>query len=192
SASNQVKDDAQETQKTEGPIPSSSISSDYAAKYLNFDNIPSVDTEVVSMLDINVQHEVPRTSPLHTILVYVILEHTVSNPPEIVTTTSSTTISSLLSSLFPHLQLTPILTPITTEAITSTTVVPDSETLSAFHQRITNLERDVKELKVVDHSAALLSTIKAKILNVVKEYLRKSLDDALYKVLKKHDADIIK
>ncbi|GJZ58337.1 hypothetical protein Tco_0613831 [Tanacetum coccineum] len=53
SAGNQVKDDAQETQKTEGPIPSSSISSDYAAKYFNFDNIPPVDTEVVSMLDIN-------------------------------------------------------------------------------------------------------------------------------------------
>ncbi|GKC82341.1 hypothetical protein Tco_1138058 [Tanacetum coccineum] len=52
-ACNQVKDDAQATQKTEGPIPSSSISSDYAAKYLNFDNIPPVDTKVVSMLDIN-------------------------------------------------------------------------------------------------------------------------------------------
>ncbi|GJR73416.1 hypothetical protein Tco_0085781 [Tanacetum coccineum] len=64
---NQVKDDVQETQKTEGLIPSSSIFSDYAAKYLNFDNIPPVDIEVVSMLDINVQHEVPCTSPLLTI-----------------------------------------------------------------------------------------------------------------------------
>ncbi|GJS62373.1 hypothetical protein Tco_0657157 [Tanacetum coccineum] len=53
---NLVKDDAQATQKTKVPIPSSSISSDYAVKYLNFDNIPPVDTEVVSMLDINVQH----------------------------------------------------------------------------------------------------------------------------------------
>ncbi|GKF82672.1 hypothetical protein Tco_0244328, partial [Tanacetum coccineum] len=43
-AGNQVKDNAQATQKTEGPIISSSILSDYAAKYLNFDNIPSVDT----------------------------------------------------------------------------------------------------------------------------------------------------
>ncbi|GKC92192.1 hypothetical protein Tco_1157634 [Tanacetum coccineum] len=58
-ACNQVKDDAQATQKTEGPILSSSISFDYVAKYLNFDNIPPVDTEVVFMLDINVQHEVP-------------------------------------------------------------------------------------------------------------------------------------
>ncbi|GJR33413.1 hypothetical protein Tco_1109645 [Tanacetum coccineum] len=117
-AGNQVKDDAQETQKTEGPIPSSSISSDYAAKYLNFDNIPLVDTEVVSMLDINVQHEVSRTSPLLTILV------------------------------------------------------------------ITNLEKDVKELKTVDHSTSLLSTIKSEVLNAIKEYLGTSLDDALYKRLR--------
>ncbi|GJW71530.1 hypothetical protein Tco_0128447 [Tanacetum coccineum] len=112
---------------SEGPILSSYISSDYDAKYLNFDNIPSVDTKVVLMLDINVQHEVPPT--------------------------------------------------------TSTTVVSESETLAAFHSRITNLVKDVKDLKMVDHS---------EVPNAVKEYLGTSLDDALYKVLKKHDADIIK
>ncbi|GJW19307.1 hypothetical protein Tco_0026743 [Tanacetum coccineum] len=152
-AGNQVKDDAQATQKTKGPIPSSSISSDYAAKYLNFDNISSVDTEVVSLLDINVQHKVSRTSPLLTIPVSVIPEHTIINPPKIVTTASSTTISSIL---------------------------------------ITDLEKDVKELKTVDHSATLLSTIKSKVLNAVKEYLGTSLDDALYKVLQKHSVDITK
>nr|GEV18112.1 hypothetical protein [Tanacetum cinerariifolium] len=51
-ACNQVKDDAQATQKTEGPILSSSISSDYAAKYLNFENIPPINTEVVSILEL--------------------------------------------------------------------------------------------------------------------------------------------
>nr|GEV23266.1 hypothetical protein [Tanacetum cinerariifolium] len=81
SAGNQVKDDAQETQKTEVLILSSSISSDYAAKYLNFYNIPLVDTEVVSMLDVNVQNEVPHTSPLLSILVFVIPKHNVINPP---------------------------------------------------------------------------------------------------------------
>ncbi|GJZ50365.1 hypothetical protein Tco_0604555, partial [Tanacetum coccineum] len=47
-AGDQVKDDAQATvtaaldaQKTEVPLQSSSISSDYATKFLNFDNIPS-------------------------------------------------------------------------------------------------------------------------------------------------------
>ncbi|GJV35915.1 hypothetical protein Tco_1408392 [Tanacetum coccineum] len=163
---NQVKDDAQATPKTE---------------------------EVVSMLDINVQHEVPRTSPLLTILVSVIPEHTIVNPSEIVTTPSSITISFLLSSLFPRLQqLTPIPTPTTTKATTSTTVVSESKTLTAFHQRITNLEKDVKELKTVDHSSALLSTIKSKVLKAVKEYLGTSMDDSLQKVLQKHSGDLVK
>ncbi|GKC94232.1 hypothetical protein Tco_1159674 [Tanacetum coccineum] len=156
-AGNQVKDDAQVTQKTEGPIPSSFISFNYDVKCLNFDNTPPVDTEVVLMLDINVQHEVPCTSSLLTIP-----------------------------------QLTPIPTPTTTEVITSTTVVSESKTLAAFHQSITNLEKDVKELKTIDHSATLLSTIKSEVPNSIKEYLGTSLDDALYKVLKKHDVDIIK
>nr|GEV37453.1 hypothetical protein [Tanacetum cinerariifolium] len=60
----QVKDEAQTTVMAalaiEVPTPSSSISSDYAAKYLNFDNIPLADTKVVSIMDINVQHEVPQ------------------------------------------------------------------------------------------------------------------------------------
>nr|GEU92284.1 hypothetical protein [Tanacetum cinerariifolium] len=132
---NQVNDDAQVTQKTKGPISSSFISSDYAAKYLNFDNICPVDTKVVSMLDINVQHKVPQTSPLFTNLVFIIPEHNVINPLDTVTTASATTISSFMSSLFSHLQQsTPILTPTTTKATTSTTTVPDSETLIALHQ----------------------------------------------------------
>ncbi|GJU55481.1 hypothetical protein Tco_1229195 [Tanacetum coccineum] len=55
----QVNDDAQETvtvalatQKTEVQLQSSFISSDYATKFLNFDNIPSVDSEIISMMDI--------------------------------------------------------------------------------------------------------------------------------------------
>ncbi|GKC11157.1 hypothetical protein Tco_1007939 [Tanacetum coccineum] len=161
-----VKDDAQATQKIEVPIPSSSFSSDYAAKFLNFDNIPSVDTNVVSMLDINVQHEVPRTSPLLTIPLSVIPKHNVINPSETVTTASTTTISSLLTSLFPHLQQsTPIPTPTTTEATTSTTAISESETLVTLQLRVTNLEKD---------------------------YLGSSIDDAMHKVIQKNVADIIK
>ncbi|GJY86035.1 hypothetical protein Tco_0500061 [Tanacetum coccineum] len=168
-AGNQVKDDAQATQKTE------------------------VDIEVVSMLDINVQHKVSRTSPLLTIPVSVIPEHNVANPPEIVTTASSTTISSLLSSLFPHLQqLTPIPTPTTTEATTSTTVVSESETLAALRLRVTDLEKDVKELKNVDNPAKVISTIQSEVPKAVKEYLGSSLDNAMHKVIQKNIADIIK
>ncbi|GKA54314.1 hypothetical protein Tco_0753263 [Tanacetum coccineum] len=79
----QVNDDAQETvtaalatQKTEVPLQSSFISSDYATKFLNFDNIPSVTTEIISVMDIKVQHEDPssQTSPLLTVPVMIIPE----------------------------------------------------------------------------------------------------------------------
>ncbi|GJT60954.1 hypothetical protein Tco_1004487 [Tanacetum coccineum] len=67
-----------------------------------------------------------------------------------------------LSTRFPSLQQsTPIPTPTTTEATTSTTVVPNSETLTALHQRITDLEKDVKELKDVVNSTKVISTIKS-------------------------------
>ncbi|GJU16594.1 hypothetical protein Tco_1144560 [Tanacetum coccineum] len=65
-AGNQVNDDAQATQKTEGPILSSSISSDYAAKYLNFDNIPPKDVKELKDVDNStkfistIQSEVPK------------------------------------------------------------------------------------------------------------------------------------
>ncbi|GKE32599.1 hypothetical protein Tco_1451921, partial [Tanacetum coccineum] len=75
-AGDQVKDDdlatvtvAPATQKTKVPLPSSSISSDHTTKFLNFDNIPSADTKIISMMDIKVQHEDPSilTSPLLTV-----------------------------------------------------------------------------------------------------------------------------
>ncbi|GKF58500.1 hypothetical protein Tco_0172037, partial [Tanacetum coccineum] len=167
-AGNQVKDDAQATQKTEGPIPSSSISSDYAAKFLNFDNIPPTDTKVVSMMDINVQHEVPRTSSLLTIPMSVIPEEDVIKQSETVTTTSAPTISLLLSSLYPALQQIALIpTPTTNKATTSTIVVPNSKTLTTLHQRITDLEKDVKELKDVDN---FTKVIQKNVADIIKEY----------------------
>ncbi|GKE41095.1 hypothetical protein Tco_1464500 [Tanacetum coccineum] len=44
-----------------------SVSSNYTSAFLNLKNLQSTETEVVFMLDINVQHETPRTSPLLTI-----------------------------------------------------------------------------------------------------------------------------
>nr|GEU39769.1 hypothetical protein [Tanacetum cinerariifolium] len=57
---------------------------------------------------------------------------------------------------------------------------------------VAHVQMDVKEIKNVDHSSKLISTIKSKVLNAVKEYLGTSPDDALYKVLQKHSADIAK
>ncbi|GKF16933.1 hypothetical protein Tco_0061851, partial [Tanacetum coccineum] len=63
----QVKDDAHVTltaayviQKTEGPMQSSSVSSDFASQFLNLDNVPPVENEVVSMMNVKVRHEEPN------------------------------------------------------------------------------------------------------------------------------------
>ncbi|GKA59678.1 retrovirus-related pol polyprotein from transposon TNT 1-94 [Tanacetum coccineum] len=133
-ASNQVKDDAQTTITaaitTEFSLQSSSISSDYATKFLNFDNIPLTDTEVVSMLDINVQHEVLRTSSLLTI---------------------------------------PL------------SVIPKQNVINQFETRVSDLEKEVKILKEVDHKSEILAAIKSEVPTIVKEYLGTSLDDSIHK-----------
>ncbi|GKC00172.1 retrovirus-related pol polyprotein from transposon TNT 1-94, partial [Tanacetum coccineum] len=62
----QVKDDkhvilktVHDTPKTEVPLQSSSISSDFANQFLNLDNVLLTDTEVVSMMNVKVRHEEP-------------------------------------------------------------------------------------------------------------------------------------
>nr|GEX87437.1 retrovirus-related Pol polyprotein from transposon TNT 1-94 [Tanacetum cinerariifolium] len=45
-------------QKTEIPVTSYSYSSDLAAKFLNFLDIPHLDAEIVSPMDVHVQHEI--------------------------------------------------------------------------------------------------------------------------------------
>nr|GEX02041.1 hypothetical protein [Tanacetum cinerariifolium] len=161
---------------------SHSVSSTYTNAFLNLENFHSTKLEAVSMLDVNVQHKVSRTSPLLTIHVSGILKHTVFNPSETVITAPATTISSLLSSLFltfnnQHQSQHQI----TTEATISPLVVPESETLTTIYQRIIGLEKDVEELKNVNNITIVISTIKAEVPNVMKEYIGASLDDVLYK-----------
>ncbi|GKB75114.1 hypothetical protein Tco_0936526, partial [Tanacetum coccineum] len=61
-------------QKTEVPVISSSHSSDLAAKFLNFLNIPHTDAESVSPIDVHVHHEVPcqQTPTLLTVPMSII------------------------------------------------------------------------------------------------------------------------
>ncbi|GKA86055.1 retrovirus-related pol polyprotein from transposon TNT 1-94, partial [Tanacetum coccineum] len=51
------KTDAGRDDKTEGPMQSSSILSDFANQFLNLDNAPPVDNEFVSMMNFKVRHE---------------------------------------------------------------------------------------------------------------------------------------
>nr|GEU63598.1 retrovirus-related Pol polyprotein from transposon TNT 1-94 [Tanacetum cinerariifolium]GEU81627.1 retrovirus-related Pol polyprotein from transposon TNT 1-94 [Tanacetum cinerariifolium] len=65
---------------------------------------------------------------------------------------SSTTLATTIPPPIPRViplpqQSTPILTPTTTEATILTTYAPNSTTLSAIHQRLSDLENEVKTLK---------------------------------------------
>ncbi|GJS41379.1 hypothetical protein Tco_0566422 [Tanacetum coccineum] len=68
----QVKDDehvtltiVHDTQKTEGPMQSLFVSSDFANQFMNLDNIPPTETEVISMMNVKVFHEEPSTQTSH-------------------------------------------------------------------------------------------------------------------------------
>ncbi|GJX22816.1 hypothetical protein Tco_0227261 [Tanacetum coccineum] len=120
----QVKDDehvilttVHDTQKTEVPLQSSSISSDFANQFLNLDNALPVDNEVVSMMNVKVRHEEPstQTPPLLTIPMTVIPETSISATPTIPPTIPSIT-------PLPQ-QSTPTPTPAPTTE-TTTTLIP--------------------------------------------------------------------
>ncbi|GJZ65274.1 hypothetical protein Tco_0621970 [Tanacetum coccineum] len=104
-ASAQVQDEvhtttiiALTTQKEKTDVlPSSSslsISSNYGSIFLNLDNITSAETKIISMLDVQVQQEIPsiQSSSLLILPILVIPEPIVIKPPEIVTATPTTTI----------------------------------------------------------------------------------------------------
>ncbi|GKD28946.1 hypothetical protein Tco_1239724 [Tanacetum coccineum] len=146
----------------------------------------TADAEINSLLDIQIQQEVPRIhSPsILTVPVLVILEPTIllliSEIP-IVTSATTHPPPHSVSTITPVLQqtTTPIPTPpITTEAPPVTTV-PDP--LHAIAQRVYVLEKDVQELKQVDYSVVLVESIRSQVPSVVKEYIGSSLGDALQK-----------
>ncbi|GJW79264.1 hypothetical protein Tco_0140946, partial [Tanacetum coccineum] len=82
-------------------------------------------------------------------------------------------------------------TPIITEALSITTVVPESHALTVVQLRVAKLEQDVSGLKKIDHSVEVLATLKSQVPMVVGNYLGSKLGDDLQKVLQRHIADLI-
>ncbi|GKD30771.1 hypothetical protein Tco_1241549 [Tanacetum coccineum] len=125
-----------DTQKTEGPIQSSFVSSNFREKLRNFENVSPADNEIASLMDNIIRYEEPsgQTSSLYTIPVMVI--------PEI-TSAFTTTIPPPPPSFNPLLyQATLTPTPTTSEVTNSFEALLNFASVFRFNDRVTNLERD--------------------------------------------------
>ncbi|GJY59654.1 hypothetical protein Tco_0459546 [Tanacetum coccineum] len=124
--------------KTEVPVTSSSRSSDLALKFLKFSNIPHANAEIVSLQDVHVHHEVPRTQAptLLTIPISIITEssHLFTNIPQ----SSQTFTPSPMATPTP---------PTIIETTNPLSTLPDFSSVFRFNDRITTLEKEVAKLK---------------------------------------------
>ncbi|GJT17799.1 hypothetical protein Tco_0876505 [Tanacetum coccineum] len=158
----------------------------------------TIDTKINTLLEVKIQSEVPHTqSPsVLSVPVSVISEPIVPKPvqesPLIATITTLPPPFISTTPLVPQKTTTPIPTkPITTDALTITTVVLESNALTAVELRVANLEKDMSELKTVDHSTEALAILKSQVPSVVDNYLGSKVRDVFQKELKKHTTDLI-
>ncbi|GKB60547.1 hypothetical protein Tco_0916733, partial [Tanacetum coccineum] len=116
--------------------------------------------------------------------------------PEIVTETSVSTavpspqVTPIISSI--QQTPTPIPTPlITTNAPTVTIAVLESNALYVVELRVTKLEKDVSELKNVDHSFEAHDVLQSQVPTVVDSYLDAKVEDVFQKEPQKHTTYLI-
>ncbi|GJZ20744.1 hypothetical protein Tco_0557334 [Tanacetum coccineum] len=195
-----------DNKKAKLPLTSSSlsVSSKFGNQFLTYSSDISLtgtlkdtaNAEINSLLDIQILQEVPHISSLSilTVPVLVIPEPIVLSPiPEIPLVTPVTTLipPPYVTNLTPvqQQQTTPIPTPPITIVAPVATTVPDP--FPAIAQRVSVLEKDVKELKQVDHSPAILAIIRSQVPATVDAYLGSSLGDALQKVFQKHTKELM-
>ncbi|GJW09797.1 hypothetical protein Tco_1575624 [Tanacetum coccineum] len=170
--------------KTEVPVSSSSHSSNLAAKFLNFSDIPTIEAEIVSPMDVHVHHEVSckQTPTLLTVHVSVITD---SSP------VFSTVIPHSLQSFTPPLLLSTPTPPTTTKATNPPSTLPDFESVFQINNRVTTWEQEVAELKkdplrtqvmtlVDEHLDAKLGATRDEFMN----FLSKSLTARIAKQIK--------
>nr|GEU34358.1 zinc finger, CCHC-type [Tanacetum cinerariifolium] len=140
------------SQKTEGQTQSSSVSSDFTRKLLNFKNVSPVDYSIASVMDTTAQqtsHIVITTTPL---------------PPSLV--------------LPPTQQETPTHAPTIQEPITTAPPLPDFASVFRFDQRV-SLEQEVSQLKQADNFVQIFESIKSRVLVIVDEHLSSRLGFAV-------------
>ncbi|GJU59209.1 hypothetical protein Tco_1236975 [Tanacetum coccineum] len=130
-----------DTQKIDGPMQSSSVSSNFTEKLLNFKKVSPADNEIASLMDTAVRTEEPsgQTSTLFTVPIIVILA---TIPPP-----------SHFFNPLPQ-QKTPYPTPTASEVTTAFPALPDFAFVFRFNDRVINLERELSEMRQVDQKEA--------------------------------------
>ncbi|GKE91295.1 hypothetical protein Tco_1572390, partial [Tanacetum coccineum] len=109
---------------------------------------------------------------------------------DIVTTLPPPSVSATPS--VPQQTTTPIPTPtITTDAPIITTIVFESDALSAVQLRVAKLEKDVSDLKKLYLSAKALAALRTEVPSVVDNYLGSKVGDVFQNELKKYTTDLI-
>ncbi|GJW09979.1 hypothetical protein Tco_1575806 [Tanacetum coccineum] len=137
----QVEEDAHvtltpvlDTQKNDEPVQSYSVSPDFTSKLLNLENPSLADNEIASLMDTIVHHEEPgdQTSSLYTVLVMAVPE-----------------ITSIFTTTVPPSPpfFNPLSQQIASEITTSFLALPDFAYVFKFNERVTNLEKDLSEMK---------------------------------------------
>ncbi|GKC56524.1 hypothetical protein Tco_1084122, partial [Tanacetum coccineum] len=177
-----------DTQKTEGLMQSSLVSSDFANQFLNLDNVPPTDTEVVSMINVKVRHEEPSTQipPILNIPVTVIPETSTAAGPTISPTIPP--ITSLQQQLAP----TPTPAPTTVTTATSGPALPDFSSLFGFDQRVSTLEKELSQLKQANYSGQLLKSIMSQIPAMVDAQISTRLEDSIKKSFRSYTTEFEK
>ncbi|GKC88175.1 hypothetical protein Tco_1148824, partial [Tanacetum coccineum] len=175
----EAKDD---TKKSKLPPSSSSlsVSSSFGDKFLKL----SFDSSLVSTVKDSADADV-KTTNLPPI-------------PKIVTETPVSTAipSPQVTPIFSPVQQTPTPTPISTppitiDAPTVTTAVPESNALTTVELRVAKLEKDVSELKTIDLSFEALIVLQSQVPIVVDSYLDTKVGDVFQKELQKHTENLI-
>ncbi|GJR21098.1 hypothetical protein Tco_0969625 [Tanacetum coccineum] len=177
-----------DTQKTEGLMQSSLVSSDFANQFLNLDNVPPTDTEVISMINFKVRHEEPSTQipPILNIPVTVIPETSIADGPTISPTIPP--ITSLQQQLAP----TPTPAPTTVTTATSGPALPDFSSMFGFDQRVSTLEKELSQLKQANYSRQLLKSIMSQIPAMVDAQISTRLKDSIKKSFRSYTTEFEK
>ncbi|GJX22380.1 hypothetical protein Tco_0226825 [Tanacetum coccineum] len=133
------------------------------AHLLNLENPSPADNEIASLMETSDRHAtaVPKFTSGFTI--------TIPPPPPL--------FNPLLQ------QATPTPTPTTSEATTLFPSLPEFAYVFKFNERVTNLEKDLSEIKQVDQYAQALSSIPA----IVDRYIDNKLGEAINKAIQAHN-----